>query len=53
LRASKRVVYLRGDVLPSSYPGYFCPTSPSLYAIELNAGQAKARDIHIGETLVF
>ena len=48
LDGAKKVVGIRPNVLPSTYPKSFCPDQPAKYVVELNAGQA--RKLGIGET---
>lgn len=38
--ANKEIVEVTNTVLPESYPKVFYPTSPVLYVLELNAGEA-------------
>lgn len=51
--ANKKVVYIKHDVSPSTYPDSFCPTQPVAYVIELNAGTTDTTGMKVGETLDF
>lgn len=53
LSSAKKVVHIQPSASPATYPATFCPSQPAQYVIELNAGQAKAADIHTGQTLDF
>lgn len=53
VNAQKRVVYVKQNIAPSTYPATFCPTKPAAYAIELHAGEVAKRHIVIGEKLDF
>ncbi|MGH7195785.1 MAG: DUF192 domain-containing protein [Candidatus Saccharimonadales bacterium] len=53
LNASKRVVYLKPNLSPATYPKNYCPLQPARYVIELNAGQAAKSDVRLGQTLKF
>jgi uncharacterized protein len=51
--ANKKVVYIKHDVSPNTYPDSFCPTQPVGYVIELNAGMTDNTGMKVGETLDF
>lgn len=53
LNAQHQVVYLQQNVSPNSFPHTFCSTSPAQYVVELDAGQAASRQIHLGQMLSF
>ena len=50
---NKQVVHIEPSVSPKTYPKIFCPSRPAKYVIEINAGQAKAAGITVGQTLKF
>ena len=49
----KRIIYIKEDVQPSSFPNVYSPTSPARYVLEVNAGYAKAHQIKVGDELYF
>lgn len=49
----KQVTHIERRITPDTYPHTFCPTQPSRYVIELNAGQADAHHVHKGQQLSF
>jgi len=52
--ADKKVVDLRENVSPQSYPEIFCPNQqPALYVIEVNAGVADKAYLSPGSQLQF
>lgn len=55
LDSSGKVIYLKQNVSPTTYPAVFAPTSnaQALYVIEANAGTAAATDITLGSTVNF
>ncbi|HUD05773.1 MAG TPA: DUF192 domain-containing protein [Candidatus Saccharimonadales bacterium] len=53
LSSTKKVVYVKTDLQPSTYPESFCASDLSQYVIELNAGQVSTSGIKVGQTLVF
>ena len=53
LSDAKKVVFIKQNAEPSSYPTAFCPLKPSKYVIELNAGEVKAAHITVGQQLDF
>jgi uncharacterized membrane protein (UPF0127 family) len=53
LDANKKVVTVKADVQPDTYPQSFCPTQPARYVIEVNAGVAKKSRISEGSQLRF
>lgn len=48
-----KVVHIRKNVSPETYPEAFCPDKPAKYVIELNAGEATKAGIRQGQTLAF
>jgi uncharacterized membrane protein (UPF0127 family) len=46
-----RVVDIKSNVSPSTYPKSFSPDLPALYVLETNAGLFESRGITIGDTL--
>jgi uncharacterized membrane protein (UPF0127 family) len=53
LDAQKRVVTIKSNVAPDSYPQSFCPEGLSQYVVEFNAGTATERDLRVGDTFSF
>lgn len=51
LNSDKKVITIRPNVQPGSYPEVFKPTSNSKYVIELSEGQAEKLGIKVGQTL--
>jgi uncharacterized membrane protein (UPF0127 family) len=49
--SSKKITHIEPGLSPSTYPQQYCGTGQ--YVIELNAGQAKASGLHIGQLLEF
>lgn len=49
----KQVLFVKSNVSPDTYPESFCPNVQAQYVIELNAGQAQAAKIQVGDTLNF
>ena len=50
LDAQQKIVKIEQNIRPETYPKSFCAGNTQ-YVIELNAGVAKAADLHIGKTL--
>jgi len=48
LDASKKVVSLRKNVPPSSYPGHFTPPADARYVLEIASGAAQKANIELG-----
>jgi len=44
-----RVVYIKENASPKSYPETFTPNTPALYVLEVNAGTASDKKIKIGD----
>ena len=53
INADKKVVYVKKNVQPSTYPNTFCPDQPALYVIEVNAGVADKAYLSPGSQLQF
>lgn len=51
LDASKKIVHIESQVSPDTYPESFCPQTPALYAIELNAGTGVAAGLRVGDSV--
>lgn len=51
LNDQRKVVYIKENALPSSYPESFCPNEISRYVLEVQAGLAKQENITIGSQL--
>lgn len=43
-----KVVFVKEDVSPDTYPTLFTPTDPALYVLELNAGYARDLGLTVG-----
>jgi uncharacterized protein len=53
LNSDQQIVHIQSDISPNTYPETFCPATPAQYVLELNAGQAKAANLQLGQTLNF
>ena len=53
LDSNKRVMHMELGLSPDSYPNSYCPSIPSSYTVEVNAGMAKQNDVRIGSKLIF
>lgn len=53
LDADKKVVTVKEDVQPDSFPDSFCPSSPAKYVIEVNSGVARKALVSPGSQLRF
>ena len=53
LDVSKKIIFIKEQVLPASYPEIFTPTAPAKYVLETNSGFAKENSIKIGDTVSF
>ena len=51
--SAKKVVSLRTNVLPESYPETFSPTKNARYVLEVPAGSAASAGVKIGDTVRF
>lgn len=52
--SSKRIIKIEQNLSPQTYPKSYCPSGTSTsYVIELNAGQAKATHMQVGQQLNF
>lgn len=49
----KRVVTVKKNVTPDTYPESFCPDKPSLYGLEVNAGKADELGLQVGSLVSF
>jgi len=47
-----RVVYIKNDVSPQSFPEIFTPTGEALYVLEVNSGTVTDKKIKIGDSVV-
>lgn len=50
---SFKVVTIKADTNPQTYPKVFYPVSPARYVLEVNAGVASSSSLKEGEMLVF
>ncbi len=48
-----RVVHIEENVSPSTYPESFAPTVESRYVLEVYTGQVEAKDISLGDEVIF
>lgn len=46
-----RVIHMMENVSPGTFPMVFTVQQPAQYALEINAGRARATDIRIGDTV--
>lgn len=49
----KHIVKVEQNLAPKTYPTTYCPDKAAQYVIELNAGQAALRHLHVGQQLTF
>jgi uncharacterized membrane protein (UPF0127 family) len=49
----KRVITIKHDAKPETYPNSFCPERPAQYVIEVNSGVAKANNWQTGTQFSF
>ncbi len=47
----KKVVHIKENAQPSSYPERFCPETPSAYVLEVQAGLVRQENITVGSQL--
>jgi uncharacterized protein len=48
---NKRVVMLKENATPQSYPESFCSDKPSKYVLEVNVGVIRAQGLHVGDSV--
>jgi len=53
LDTDRTVIHIEKHVSPATFPTSFCPAGMSQYVIELNAGQADALGVKVGDRLRF
>ena len=53
LDVGKRVVYIKQNAQPSTYPTSFCPDKPSQYTIEVNDGTVQKTGLKISDKVSF
>jgi len=51
LDESKKVVDIKENVSPDTYPKNFCPTKPAQYVLEVQAGLSNAAGVDVGSQL--
>lgn len=51
LDESKKVVDIKRDVTPDTYPKSFCPSKPAKYVLEVQAGLSKQAGVGVGSQL--
>ncbi|MBI1888866.1 MAG: DUF192 domain-containing protein [Candidatus Spechtbacteria bacterium] len=50
---NKKIIDIREDARPESYPAYFTPRYPAQYVLEVNAGFGNRHQIKIGDAAEF
>lgn len=53
LDADKKVIDMRQNLSPDTYPKSFCPSQPARYVIEVNQGVLVRSGIKLGDTVQF
>lgn len=53
LSADKRIVEIKEDVTPETYPQTFCGPESARYVVEVNSGVSKAGNLQLGQSLRF
>jgi uncharacterized protein len=53
LDKNKKIIFIRNNVSPDTYPKSFGPSEPSLYVLETNAGFFESNKIKIGDIAEF
>ncbi|HSX08065.1 MAG TPA: DUF192 domain-containing protein [Candidatus Saccharimonadales bacterium] len=53
INPEKKVVHIKPDVSPATFPHNFCPPEPSQYVLEVNAGVSQQIDLRVGDSLSF
>lgn len=53
LDADQKVVTIKANVSPDTFPDSFCPTQPAQYVLEVNAGLANSAGVTEGTQLNF
>jgi uncharacterized membrane protein (UPF0127 family) len=51
LDETQKVVDIKRDVSPASYPETFCPDKPARYVLEVNAGLSQKSGVDVGAQL--
>jgi len=51
LDRQKKIITIKENVAPESYPEIFLPTAPSLYVLEMGKGTASKLELEIGKTV--
>jgi len=51
LDANGKVVHIKPNATPGSYPAQFCPPQPARYVLEVNKGATQAAGVTIGDQL--
>jgi uncharacterized membrane protein (UPF0127 family) len=51
LDANGKVVYIRENLTPDTFPNVFIPDSNARYVLEVNAGSLKAAGLKVGDTV--
>ncbi|MEX0933663.1 MAG: DUF192 domain-containing protein [Candidatus Paceibacterota bacterium] len=46
-----RVVSIKENVSPDSFPEVFSPSAPALYVLEVNAGEVSSHSFFVGDTI--
>lgn len=53
INSAKKVVYIKSNVSPETYPAQFASTEPARYVLEVPAGTAQEARIRVGQTAQF
>lgn len=53
LDEQKKIVDIKANATPDSYPTVFAPAAPAKYVIEVNAGFAAANKLKVGDSALF
>lgn len=49
--AQQRVLHIRENVAPETFPAVFVPEQPARYVLEINAGRARETGIQVGDVV--
>ena len=51
ISSDEKILDMRQNVSPETYPAVFTPSSPARYVLELSAGYSEAHGVKIGDTI--
>ena len=51
LDESGKIVYMRENITPDTFPNAFIPDKPARYVLEVNAGALQAAGVKVGDTV--